>query len=52
MVDTTSGDMHFTLENLADRYYSSTLALMKLRENYATRVSKLPSGVFRRILEI
>ena len=33
------------------RYYQNTMALLKLRENYASRVSKVPSGAFRSIVE-
>ena len=32
-------------------WYSNILALIKLRKKGATKVSKLPSGVFRCILE-
>ncbi len=32
-------------------YYNNTLALIKLRENFASRLSKVPNGAFRCILE-
>ena len=39
------------LDRTAEIGYSNILALIKLRENYASKLSKLPSGVFKCILE-
>ena len=33
------------------RYYNSYMALIKLRQNYSTQLSKIPKGAFRCILE-
>ena len=35
----------------ADKWWSNMLAVVKLREKGATKVSKLPRGVFRHMLE-
>ena len=65
MVDPTSGLNVFTqdivaaedhirmekLDSAAALSHSSIMSLIKLRQNGATKVSKLPSGVFRCILE-
>ena len=36
---------------MLNQYYQDTMALMKLRKQGATKVSKLPGGVFRHMLE-
>ena len=35
----------------ADKWWSNMLAVVKLRQKGTTKVSKLPSGVFRHMLE-
>ncbi len=39
------------LDRLAEIYYDYILAVIKLRQKGATKLSKLPKGVFRCILE-
>ncbi len=60
MVDTSSSDIVPTdivtlsvdkFISAAKIFYIQAMTLIKLRKNYATKVSKLPSGVFRCILE-
>ena len=60
MVDSTSTEMHtrdvtapvpLRADQVTAISLSNMMSLIKLREKGATKVSKMPSGVFRRILE-
>ena len=62
MVDSTStqnlANQHITatedrirINSAADKWWSNMLAVVKLREKGTTMVSRLPSGVFRHMLE-
>ena len=55
MVDSTSGDIVAIsmdkVDNAASIFYNEATSVIKLRSNGATKVSKLPSGVFRCIIE-
>ncbi len=52
MVDTTScGTMANQHVVAADKWWSNMLAVIKLRQKGTTKVSRLPSGVFRHILQ-
>ena len=62
MVDTSSSQIEASknvvalsldkLDSAAEIYYGQVMSLIKLRQKGATKVSKLPSGVFRCILEL
>ncbi len=39
------------LDSFSTQFYGNTMCLIMLRQKGTTMVSKLPSGVFRRILE-
>jgi hypothetical protein len=39
------------IDSAADKWWSDMLAVVKLRQKGKTMVSKLPSGVFRHMLE-
>ncbi len=39
------------INSTADKWWSNMLAVVKLRQKGTTKVSKLPSGVFRHMLE-
>ena len=39
------------INSAADKWWSNMLAVVKLRQKGTTKVNKLPSGVFRHMLE-
>ena len=48
---TTAEQDYSRIDSAADKWWSDMLAVVKLREKGKTMVSKLPSGVFRHMLE-
>ncbi len=62
MVDSTStknlvnlhifaAEDHSRINSFADKWWSNMLAVVKLREKGTSKLSKLPRGVFRHMLE-
>ena len=49
--DIITADDRSRINRAADKWWSNMLAVVKLREKGTTMVSKLPSGVFRHMLE-
>ena len=47
---TTEQD-HSCINSAADKWWSNMLAVIKLRQKGTTKLSKLPRGVFRQMLE-
>ena len=49
--DIVTAQDHSRTNSAADKWWSNILAVVKLRQKGTTIVSKLPSGVFRHMLE-
>ncbi len=49
--DIVTNEDRSRINNFADQWWSNMLAVIKLRQKGTTKLSKLPLGVFRHMLE-